>query len=109
MSWNIIGISLREYVALLMKNNKKFLITGNYNAVAKKEFFPVFAKNKVWLGYNIVHFWFKVPDSYEEKKTDFKIDDEGQKWWRMGKICWFINVDIEKRYEDMFLKFLWYW
>lgn len=63
-----------------MKNNKKFLITGNYNAVAKKEFFPVFAKNKVWLGYNIVHFWFKVPDSYEEKKTDFKIDDEGQKW-----------------------------
>ena len=93
----------REYVALLMENNKKFIIIGNQNAVAYKEFFPVFAENKVWLGYNSGHFWFKVPDSYEEKKTDFKIDDEGQKWRRMGNICWFTNVDIEKRHEDMVL------
>lgn len=93
----------REYVALLMEYNKKFIIIGNQNAVAYKEFFPVFAENKVWLGYNSGHFWFKIPDSYEEKKTDFKIDDEGQKWRRMGNICWFTNVDIEKRHEDMVL------
>ena len=93
----------REYVALLMEYNKKFIIIGNQNAVAYKEFFPIFAENKVWLGYNSGHFWFKVPDSYEEKKTDFKIDDEGQKWRRMGNICWFTNVDIEKRHEDMVL------
>ncbi len=93
----------REYVALLMEYNKKFIIIGNQNAVAYKEFFPVFAENKVWLGYNSGHFWFKVPDSYEEKKTDFKIDDEGQKWRRMGNICWFTNVDIKKRHEDMVL------
>ena len=93
----------REYVALLMEYNKKFIIIGNQNAVAYKEFFPIFAENKVWLGYNSGHFLFKVPDSYEEKKTDFKIDDEGQKWRRMGNICWFTNVDIEKRHEDMVL------
>lgn len=93
----------REYVSLLMEYNKKFIIIGNQNAVAYKEFFPIFAENKVWLGYNSGHFWFKVPDSYEEKKTDFKIDDEGQKWRRMGNICWFTNVDIEKRHEDMVL------
>lgn len=49
------------------------------------------------------HFWFKVPDTYEEKKTDFKIDKNGQKWRRMGNICWFTNLDIEKRHEDMTL------
>ena len=49
------------------------------------------------------HYWFMVPDSYEEKKTDFKIDESGQKWRRMGNICWFTNLDIEKRHEDMTL------
>lgn len=44
-----------------------------------------------------------VPDSYEEKKTDFKIDESGQKWRRMGNICWFTNLDIEKRHENMTL------
>ena len=41
-----------------------------------------------------------VPDSYEEKATDFKIED-GQKWRRMGNICWFTNLDIQKRHEKM--------
>ena len=61
------------------------------------------AENRLWLGYNSGHFWFKVPDSYEVKKTDFKIDENGQKWRRMGNICWFTNVDIEKRHENMVL------
>lgn len=91
----------REYVAQLMEYGKKFIIIGNQNAVAYKEFFPLLAQNKVWLGYNSGHFWFKVPDSYEEKKTDFKIDENGQKWRRMGNICWFTNLDIEKRHETM--------
>lgn len=93
----------REYVALLMEYKKSFVIVGNQNAVAYKDFFPLLADNKIWLGYNSGHFWFKVPDSYEEKKTDFKIDENGQKWRRMGNICWFTNIDIEKRHEDMTL------
>lgn len=93
----------REYVAQLMEYDKKFIIIGNQNAVAYKDFFPLLADNKLWLGYNSGHFWFKVPDSYEEKKTDFKIDENGQKWRRMGNICWFTNVDIEKRHENMTL------
>ena len=71
------------------------------NAVTYKEIFPMIAENRLWLGYNSGHFWFKVPDSYEIKKTDFKIDEHGQKWRRMGNICWFTNVDIEKRHENM--------
>jgi hypothetical protein len=93
----------RNYIALLMEYGKSFVIVGNQNAITYREIFPLIRDNKVWLGYNNGHFWFKVPDSYEEKKTDFKIDEHGQKWRRMGNICWFTNLDIEKRHEEMTL------
>ncbi len=93
----------REYVALLEQFKKRYIIIGNMNAVTYKEIFPMIAENRLWLGYNCGHFWFKVPDTYEEKKTDFKIDENGQKWRRMGNICWFTNMDIEKRHENMTL------
>ena len=91
----------REYISLLEEHQKKYAIIGNMNAVTYKEIFPMIAENKLWLGYNSGHFWFKVPNSYEEKKTDFKIDELGQKWRRMGNICWFTNLDIDKRHEVM--------
>lgn len=93
----------REYVAQLIEYDKSFIIIGNQNAITYKEIFPLMYDNKVWLGYNNGHFWFMVPDTYEEKKTDFKIDENGQKWRRMGNICWYTNVDIERRHEDMTL------
>jgi len=40
--------------------------------------------NKVWLGNKARHFWFKVPSHYEVKAADFKVDENGQKWRRMG-------------------------
>jgi len=91
----------REYMAQLMEYEKDFIIIGNQNAITYREILPLIRDNKVWLGYNNGHFWFKVPDTYEEKKTDFKIDENGQKWRRMGNICWFTNLDIEKRHEDI--------
>ncbi len=91
----------REYMAQLIEYKKDFLIIGNLNAVTYKEILPLVMNNKVWIGYNSGHYWFKVPNSYEEKKTDFKIDENGQKWRRMGNICWFTNLDIEKRHENM--------
>lgn len=93
----------REYIAQLIQYEKDFLVIGNLNAVKYKEILPLFMTDKIWLGYNSGHYWFKVPDSYEEKKTDFKIDETGQKWRRMGNICWYTNLDIEKRHEDMTL------
>ena len=93
----------REYMAQLMEHGKQFLIIGNMNAVTYKEIFALIKENKVWLGNKAGHFWFKVPDSYEEKATDFKMDENGQKWRRMGNICWFTNLDIEKRHEEMTL------
>ena len=91
----------RDYMALLIKYKKSFLIIGNQNNVCYSEIFPLIKNNEIWLGYNNGHFWFKVPATYEEKKTDFKIDENGQKWRRMGNICWFTNLDIQKRHENM--------
>jgi hypothetical protein len=67
-------------MAQLTEYNKDFLIIGNLNAVKYKEILPLFMTDRVWLGNNSGHYWFKVPDTYEEKSTDFKIDETGQKW-----------------------------
>lgn len=93
----------REYMAQLMEHEKQFLIIGNINNVTYSEVTPLFMQKKVWLGYKSGHFWFRVPDYYDEKSTDFKIDSSGQKWRRMGNICWFTNLEIGRRHEDMVL------
>ena len=93
----------REYMALLMEHGKRFLVIGNMNAVTYREIFPLIKANRVWLGNKAGHFWFKVPDHYEAKATDFRIDADGQKWRRMGNICWFTNLDFPKRHEKLLL------
>ncbi len=89
----------REYMAQLIEYGKKFLIIGKIDAVAYRDVFPLIRDNIIWCGYNVGHFWYKVPAYYEEKSTDFKIDEYGQKWRRVGNICWYTNLDIKKRHE----------
>lgn len=89
----------REYMAQLVEYGKKFLIIGKIDAVAYRDVFPLIRDNIIWCGYNVGHFWYRVPDYYEEKSTDFKVDEYGQKWRRVGNICWYTNLDIKKRHE----------
>jgi len=42
----------REYIDLLYKHKKKFLIMGSLNAMAYKEVFKLIKDNKMWLGIN---------------------------------------------------------
>ncbi|MBQ6062740.1 MAG: adenine-specific methyltransferase EcoRI family protein [Prevotella sp.] len=93
----------REYVAQLMEYDKKFLIIGSQNAVKYKEIFPLFMQNKMWLGNNSGDMSFKVPQEYEPRETRFWQDETWQKWRSMGNICWFTNLEIQKRYEDIIL------
>ena len=90
----------REYIAQLIEYDKKFLIIGKIDAIAYRDIFPLIKNNFVWCGYNTGHFWYKVPDYYEGKNTDFKIDEHGQKWRRVGNICWYTNLDVKKRHEE---------
>lgn len=105
----------REYVALLMQYEKKFLIIGNQNAITYKEIFPLIMNNKMWLGYHSGHTLFAVPDDYEvpdfydisDKKrlssNGYKFDENGKLWRNLGNICWYTNLDIQKRHEEMIL------
>lgn len=97
---------MREYLPLLVNSGKQFLVLGKMDHALYVETFEYFMQNKVWLGYNSGHFWFKVPEYYEEKRTDFKVID-GQKMRRMGNICWFTNMDIQIRHQplDLFKRY----
>ncbi len=93
----------REYIAQLMEYDKKFVIVGSQNAVTYKEVSQYFKDNKIWVGYKSGDMEFKVPDHYEERETRFRQDETGQKWRSLGNICWFTNLDISKRHEDLIL------
>ena len=93
----------REYVAQLIKYNKKFLIVGNHNAITYKEIFPHIKKNRIWLGYKYGDMAFKVPQTYEPRETRFWQDLDGQKWRSFGNICWYTNLDIAKRHDHLIL------
>ena len=91
----------REHVGQIMKYGKKFLVIGNVNAISYKEIFQLIRDDKTWLGYKSGNMAFKVPDDYEERATRFWIDADEQKWRSMGNICWYTNLDIKKRHEEL--------
>jgi len=93
----------REYVSQLIDFGKKFLIIGNQNAITYKEIFQYIKEDKLWLGYKSGDMAFKVPEHYEARETRYWEDDNGQKWRSMGNICWFTNLDIQKRHEELIL------
>ena len=93
----------REYVAQLIKYGKKFLILGNQNNITYKEVFPLFMKNQIWLGYKAGDMAFRVPADSEPRDTRYWQDNAGQKWRSLGNICWFTNLDIKKRHEELIL------
>mgnify|MGYP004613686787 CR=1 FL=1 len=97
----------REFVTLLMKHNKQFLILGNMNALTYKEIFPYFRDNKMWYGASI-HSGdrkFIVPDDYELMASGCGIDSAGHRFIRVKGVRWFTNLDystgIEKLVLDM--------
>jgi hypothetical protein len=77
----------REYVKVLMDNNKDFLIVGNMNAITYKEFFPYIKDNRIGLG---IHQRSKIvyqPNGVEEKdRTD---------------IVWYTTLPISKHNENL--------
>ena len=82
------GNCFREYVAQLMKYDKKFVIIGNKNAITYKEFFPLLKDNKAWIGYS-------TPSEFGTPEGTTK---------KINGLCrWFTNLDIKKRHEKLIL------
>ncbi len=94
----------REYVAQLVEYDKKFLILGSQNAITYKETFKLIEENALWLGVdNGGTKWFRVPDDYEIKTESRKKWENGVKYFSMGSVYWFTNLDHSKRHETLTL------
>jgi modification methylase ecoRI len=95
----------REYVAQLIKYDKKFIIIGNINAVTYKEIFPLIQRDQVWLGPSI-HSGdreFEIPSSYPLEAAGSRTDDEGRRYIRVKGVRWFTNLDFPQRHEELTL------
>ncbi len=87
----------REYVAQLVKYDKKFLILGNMNAISYKKIFKLIKDNKIWLGLNNNAKKFVVR-GYAEK---FDSEEHGTKFMHMGNVYWYTNLDHSKRHKPL--------
>jgi len=92
----------REYVAQLVKYDKKYVIIGNTNSLTYKEIFKLIKDNKLRTGYTNfnVGMFFVVPDDWENFHHK---DEKGRKIARVSTSCWFTNLDVEKHKENLTL------
>ncbi|WP_297788862.1 adenine-specific methyltransferase EcoRI family protein [uncultured Anaerococcus sp.] len=95
----------REYVTILMDYEKQFVIMGNKNAITYKEFFPLLKSNKVWVGATSLNGgrWMIMPGNVEIQSKKTKLDTNGDIILNVAGVCWFTNLDIKKRHEDLIL------
>jgi len=91
----------RQFISLLFRHKKKFLVIGNMNAITYKEIFPYIQNNEAWLGYNNGDMAFRVPSDSEPRKTRFWVDETGQKWRSLGNAMWLTNLDVTYRHQFM--------
>ncbi|MBR1519037.1 MAG: adenine-specific methyltransferase EcoRI family protein [Prevotella sp.] len=90
----------REYVAQLMKYEKKFLIIGNQGAMIYKEIFPLFKQNKIWLGYGFKGGAGHFVSPYEDVAT---ASDHREGMIRVSGVHWFTNLEHMKHQELLVL------
>lgn len=98
----------REYVAQLVKYDKKFLILGNMNAITYKEIFPLIKENKLWLGngFNLsMIFKTTYPNKLEanRKYVISKGYNPDNNFVKTPAIAWYTNLDIQKRHEELIM------
>lgn len=77
----------REYIDILVRHGKKFLVVGSLNAVTYKDFFPLLRRGLVWLGHS--------------RPKKFLAPDGSLK--SFGNIVWYTNLDTGKRHEPVAL------
>lgn len=89
----------REFITQLIECEKKFLIIGSQNSISTQDIFTLIKENKIWTGYNSVK-KFTMPTDYEHNST---VLENGIKYAVFGNICWYTNLDIAKRHENLIL------
>jgi hypothetical protein len=92
----------REFVAQLVEHDKKFIIIGSLNAITYKEIFKLIKENKIWLGngFSGGNAYFKTTHT---KEFASGVYDEETGLVKFRNVCWYTNLDISKRHEELIL------
>lgn len=94
----------REYITLLFEKGKHFIVMGTLNGCKYRETFPLIRDNQMWLGYYFNKTYeYKVPDDYDFVPGKFRVDEKGNHYIKVPGICWFTNLDLKKRHENLIL------
>ena len=99
-----------EFIDILIKHNKYFLILGNPNSIHYKNIFPLIQNNKIWIGYKTMgsDMYFIIPDKYKEELLKNSKEGSGYKTingeiFGRSRAIWFTNLDVSKRHENIIL------
>lgn len=93
----------REFIDLVIKHGKHFLVIGNINAITYKDIFALIKDNKAWLGINLGRgiSGFIVPPYYDLYGSETKINENGERIISSNNCLWLTNLDNFKRHEDI--------
>lgn len=95
----------RDFITLMMKYDKKFIVIGHQNAITYNEIFPYIQSNKIQLGYSI-HAGdreFRVSDDYPINTKKSRVDSDGNKYISVTGIRWFTNIRSQSYNENLIL------
>ena len=90
----------RDFIEQLINMDKKFIIIGPENAITYKEIFPFIKENKIWLGFSKPSA-FRIPVEYRDENNKSQFIKDGVVYQKFGNICWFTNLEHEKRIEKI--------
>ena len=92
----------KDFMELVIKSNKEFLVIGSENWITYKTIFSAIKQNKLWEGYNDPKpKYFSVPKDYDGKNI---IEKENEKFAKFGNVLWFTNLPCVKREEQLKLE-----
>ncbi len=95
----------REFFSWIMEANKKFIILGNFNAIAYREVFPYIKDNRIWTGNKNFGGGMdmimpkEIFDANKLKK--YHTDKEGNIIQNIMGVVWFTNIDHGRRHEPL--------
>ena len=88
----------REFLNTIYSFGKKFLILGPQNVLTYKETIQRIVTGNLWTGVNHGDMSFTVPPDSPPRATRYWEDSLG-KWRSFGNMCWFTNLEHNKRHD----------
>ena len=91
---------LRDFINQIISLGKHFIVIGPENAITYKGIFPLIKENKMWLGFSKPSA-FRIPIDYRDENNKSQFIKDGVVYQKFGNICWYTNLEHEKRIEKI--------